>query len=573
MTTTKHECRHARGIPHDTLDAHLASHALTRRLIAMFLLGTIPAVCRAQELRVRVMDSIGVLPVARALVTARRDDGRSELHGLTNDAGRVTFRLSAAGNWSVAVRRIGLEPRTTAPRMVRDGAVVDIDVTTRSVRFTLPPSRVVASGGDCQRETESHDRTSRIWEQVTLALRASALAEQARSTTMRAVTYDRELDRSLKVVSESPVQVRRGLGRPFAAASPESLAVHGYVRADAEHTLQYFAPDEQALLSEAFERTHCFDTPAADASPALAELRFVPAPSQRAPDIAGTAFVDAASGALRRIEFRFVHADSLFPADTRHAGGDVQFDERPDGEWIVAAWSIRMPRMVRVSWARGPRLTGYHEVGVAVEARAAGVSSLPATPDSSRRSGAAESTSGTPVRRGAAPSAAPTGDQVIVGGKLLVATAASVRGGTDWRRAFATRCRSGPGVCLDSAALSSAPRQTALDVVTRMDAIRLFVVPDGVPAPPRDDDVDLAEGWSAGATLPLMTPAGAPPSAARCHVKLFLDGERVSAAVLGSVAGTAIDGMEFYPSPRDVPDGFRRSGNRCGTLLLWGRER
>jgi len=61
--------------------------------------------------------------------------------------------------------------------------------------------------------------------------------------------------------------------------------------------------------------------------------------------------------------------------------------------------------------------------------------------------------------------------------------------------------------------------------------------------------------------------------ATRCHVKIFLDGERVSAMTLGTVAGSVIGGSEFYPRPRKVPDGLRRAGNVCGTVLLWRRER
>jgi hypothetical protein len=109
-------------------------------------------------------------------------------------------------------------------------------------------------------------------------------------------------------------------------------------------------------------------------------------------------------------------------------------------------------------------------------------------------------------------------------------------------------------------------------VVQQLESIRLFVVPDGMPAPPRDADIDLAEGWTAGALLPVMIPVGAQSNKGQCTVKLYLDGERTTAAALRRVAGSTIAGLEFYAAPRDVPDGFRRSGNTCGTVLLWSRE-
>ncbi len=546
---------------------------MCRLLIALLLSLIIAKVGTGQEIRVHARDSLTGAAVARALVTARNDSGGQVAHALTNDAGQVTIRLPVAGRWVVSVRRIGLEPRVGAVRLVRNGEVVSVAIDMRSMSFSLPATRVVAASGSCSRADDRHDRTSMLWEQVTLALRSSTTAERNRTSdvSLRAATYDRDLDRALTVVNESPVQIRRGLGRPFAAAHPDSLAVHGYVRSDANRTLQYFAPDENALLSESFAATHCFDTPDVDENPALAELRFRPSPSQRQPDITGTAYVDAASGALQRIVFKFVNADSLFPAGTAHAGGDVRFDQLPDGNWIVTSWSIRMPRMVRVAWARGPRLTGYHEVGGAVEA-------LNATfvahtiGETAHPGGVSRQSSGPPPRATDRATSRASGDQVIVGGKLIVATSAAARTARDWRRTFGERRRFGIGVFLDSTQWESSAPATAVELLRRFEGVSLFVVPDGVPAPPRDDDVDLAEGWTTGAFLPVIASAGASGASATCLLKLFLDGERVGAAALRRTSGAEIGAMELYAKPRDVPDGFRRSGNQCGTVLLWSRN-
>ncbi|MDZ7632212.1 MAG: carboxypeptidase-like regulatory domain-containing protein [Gemmatimonadaceae bacterium] len=544
-------------------------------LLALLALLTFGAAdpCIAQELRVTVRDSLAGTPIVRALVTVRREEGGAQVFGLTNQAGQLSLQLPSPGRWAVSIRRIGLEPRRISARAVGFGDVVPIAVGMRQLRFSLPAVRVVAVSGSCPRADGSHDRTSALWEQVTLALQASVTAERnpARTTTLRAVGYDRELDRNLRVVSEAPVQVRRGVGRPFAALHPDSLAMRGYIRSDADLTLQYFAPDEIALLSPAFERTHCFETPSADASTDLAELRFRPAPSQDTPDIAGTAFVDARNGALRRITFRFVNADSLFPAGTLHAGGEVHFDQLPDGEWIVSSWVIRMPRMVRVRWARGPRLTGYHEVGAVVDTLAASAPVGAALPRTTAAPTLAPPISPT-ARRAAPERTLPTGDQFTVGGRLNFPTSGPPPRARDWRRGVADRRRFGVGVFLDSTALADATPRTAFELLQRLDAIRILVVPEGVPAPSRDEDADLAEGWVAGAALPVMTPIGSAPPAGQCHVKLFLDGERTSAVALGSIAGSSVGGIEFYARPRDVPEGFRRSGNRCGTVLLWSRD-
>ncbi len=67
----------------------------------------------------------------------------------------------------------------------------------------------------------------------------------------------------------------------------------------------------------------------------------------------------------------------------------------------------------------------------------------------------------------------------------------------------------------------------------------------------------------------MMSPVDESRSAGQCHVKLFLDADRTNAAVLHAMPRSQILAMEFYPRPRDVPDGFRRSGTICGTVLLW----
>jgi len=542
---------------------------VTRLAVVLFVcvLASFARPVTAQTLRVHVRDSVSGVPISQALVTIRSDADGTSLNGVTNASGALMIGLPAAGRWSLTVRRIGLRPRSIGAREVLSGAVVDVTVAMQSVQFVLPLTRVVASAGNCVRADASNDRTSALWEQVTLALQATVLFERRRdAASLRVVAFDHELDRSLQLVSETPVQIRRGLGRPFLALHPDSLARSGYVHADSELSLRYFAPDETSLLSESFANTHCFDTPAVDANPALAELRFQPAPSQRVPDIAGTAFVDTASGALRRITFRYVNAGPLFPDGTAHAGGDVWFDQLPNGAWIVTGWSIRMPRMVRVAWARGPRLSGYHEVGAVIDTTTGGASHTVALARDSMPQVMLSGTASAPRNE---PETLATGDQVIVNGKRIVGTSGPARRARDWRAEYAARRRASVGVFRDSNEVARSPGGTALTLLQQLGDIRLFVVPDGVPAPPSSDDPDLAEGWSRGAPLPMMSLVDGSRAAGQCHVKLFLDAERTSAAVLHAMPRSGILAMEFFPRPRDVPDGFRRSGNICGTVLLW----
>jgi len=52
-------------------------------------------------------------------------------------------------------------------------------------------------------------------------------------------------------------------------------------------------------------------------------------------------------------------------------------------------------------------------------------------------------------------------------------------------------------------------------------------------------------------------------------VTLYVDGRRAGLARLTALPAQDPAALEFYRSPREVPAGFRREGNRCGTALFW----
>ena len=208
-----------------------------------------------------------------------------------------------------------------------------------------------------------------LWEQITLALRASTLsrADTASTAKFRVRERVRELTTTLEELSVNVTRIGYGMGRAFAAAPPESLAATGYVKREPEGDLSFFAPDETVLLSPSFLATHCFETPRRDADPALAELRFKPVRGRTVADVEGTAFVDTLSGELRRIEFRFVASRALLPLNAKHAGGDVVLRRLPNGLWIVSDWAIRMPVFLAGGMPTRVYLNGYREVGGSVD--------------------------------------------------------------------------------------------------------------------------------------------------------------------------------------------------------------
>jgi hypothetical protein len=352
-------------------DAGMLTYVLQRTLYAMALstfASLWSAESHAQALRVTLRDSARAEPVIGALVSAADSTGSVRADGLSNTAGVVTLRVPFAGTWRVSVRRIGVEPRTVAPVRVALGATIAVDVTLQTLRFRLPTVRVRAVGV-CGRRPDGGDREAVLWEQITLALRASVLSREAASASpaMRVVEFTRELSPGLVEKKSTILSDGLGFGRPFAAIDADSLAQFGYVRDEPDSTRSYFAPDETVLLSESFVKTHCFSAPVAPGAD-LAELKFKPVRGHRVPDVEGTVFVDTVSGELRSIDFRYVASTTVLPREAKFAGGSVSLQRLRTGRWIVNHWVIRMPVFGRVPNSYRTVVVGYLERGGSVDA-------------------------------------------------------------------------------------------------------------------------------------------------------------------------------------------------------------
>lgn len=503
----------------------------------------------AQRLIVEVRDSASQAPIVAALVTATEQASGVQVFAMTNDVGRALLALGGDGVWTASARRIGIRPARAMPVPVAAGATVTVSISTTAAQFRLPAVRVVAAAPTCGIAPVGDGLPAVLWEQMTLALRASTLSrdDAERGSTLRVELFERTLDRAGRRVAERVLRSGQGTARPFFAADPDTLAARGFVQRDSVGALQYFAPDERVLLSDAFVRTHCFEAPAVAGDTSLAELRFRPIRGRTVPDVSGTAFIDVATGELRRIAFAFVNVQPFFDGQPPDAGGDVLLSQLMDKRWIVSGWTIRMPVFV-VGMRRWERvLSGYREVGGSITPlRVISASrELAAEP---RDSSAPESASGAPQRSAAYDVARRSG--------------------------FVMRRQTGFGIFLDSAALASSQARTAarnaLQLLQSIPDVTLVRVPDDAPGVPAEGDPDLAREWRAGADLPMMQMGGSNDERqVVCLAKLFADGKRASVAQLADVPARDVVALEFYRLPRQVPPDFRREGNRCGTALLW----
>ncbi len=523
------------------------------RALRLCVAAVIPTVSGlAQRLIVDVRDSARQSGVVGALVSAIEQTSGTKVYGVTNDDGRAALALRRGGTWVTSVRRIGIVPARAAGVAVEAGQTVYVTVNTTMAQFRLPAVNVTASAPACAREPEGDGRAAVLWEQITLALRASALSARAPrdDDALHVIMFERELARDLTRRAERATREGPGVGRPFFAAHPDTLTARGYVQRDPSGSLQYFAPDETVMLSDGFIRTHCFDAPASSADAALAELRFAPIRGRSLPDVAGTAFVDTTTGELRRIEFRFVNVDRFFEGRRPDAGGEVAMRRLDDGRWIVSGWTIRMPTYMRVPGRVERSLLGYREVGgtIRVLSRAAAVDSVMrdtvAVRNDSLRLG--QSSERKPQRR-----------------------RTSARD-VERRSGFAMRRTGGPGTFLDSTELARTPHQTALQLLQHVSGVTMFSVPYDVPAVPAEPDPDLAREWRAGAELPMMS-TGVRTDGGQdvCLIKVYLDGARAGLAQLAALAARNVVALEFYRLPTDVPSAYRREGNQCGTAMFW----
>ena len=532
---------------------HQCSFARTLLIAVATMTPTVSA--SAQRLIVDVRDSVLQSGIPGALVSAEERASKARVFGVTNDFGRVALQLTGGGDWVTSVRRIGISPARAPAVAVGAGQTVIVAVNTTRAQFRLPAVQVTAAAPACAAEPEGDGRAAILWEQMTLALRATSASSGDRHAgeTMHVTMFERDLARDRTPRAERSLRAGPGAGRPFHAAHPDSLAAHGYVQRDLTGGLQYFAPDETVLLSESFIRTHCFDAPASKADSTLAELRFEPVRGRSLPDVAGTAFIDVVTGELRRIEFRYVNVDHLFAGRRPDAGGDVALQQLNDGRWIVSGWTIRMPTYMRMSGRVERSLLGYREVGGLIRVlsditeRGAGRRDSASFPDDTLR--ARDSTERANGRR---------------------RTSAH---DVERRSGFTMRRRGGPGVFLDSIYLGRTSAQNALQLLQGVDGITLFSVPDDVMHVPAEADPDLSREWRAGAELPMM-PSGNRDSGTElvCLVKVYLDGRRAGLAQLAALSARDVAALEFYRLPREVPVGYRREGNRCGTAMFWSFE-
>ncbi|MDB4888742.1 MAG: hypothetical protein JWL61_597 [Gemmatimonadetes bacterium] len=314
---------------------------MLRALLIATILGaaTPPLVAQSVLGTVMLPDST---PVVGAIVLAKDNNGSTVGRALTGQRGDFALRMSTEGRVALTVLRIGYRPTVGPFVTVAAGATERVRIVFASGAVTL------AEVGVRERETcrvgaDSGMAVARVWEEARKAMLTTQLSVDGVPMFAEWIEYERTLDSTSRIVRQQKVRASRNpTTHAFRSVPAEVLRDQGFVVADTNGTV-YYAPDAEALLSDAFVSGHCFQLVKSRSSDAnLIGVGFVPTHERRdLREIEGTLWVDRATSELRTLEFRYLNLPDA--AEPAHPGGAVEFKRLSDGNWFVSKWSVRMP--------------------------------------------------------------------------------------------------------------------------------------------------------------------------------------------------------------------------------------
>ena len=280
--------------------------------------------------------------------------------------GSFVLRLTRGGRYELRIDRIGFASVRAGPYEVAEGAsrFVRIEVGVEPIRLV---GLDVTGAERCEPDPRG-GTTARVWEEARKALEAATWTRDRGMYRFAWIKYVRELGaKGEMVLTEERDRRAHFLAQPFRTIHPDTLHAEGFVLDRPGETV-YAAPDAAVLLSDRFLETHCFrvDERVTEGRRLLG-LRFEPISSRRLPDVEGVLWLEARTGLLETLEYRYVNLGRRAVVTGDEASGRIAFRALPNGTWVVDDWSIRMPRLVEmrdeVGTVRFYDVRGYVEEG------------------------------------------------------------------------------------------------------------------------------------------------------------------------------------------------------------------
>ena len=329
-------------------------------LAGLLIAGT---TANAQEVRVEVVELSNGKPIVGANVSILTDSMTSLGGGFSDPTGHTVLRAPVRGKFRVRADKVGYDTWTSV--------VLHLGAKPVIVRVGMSPTRapspVVGRSETACQQLNSGTPAANLWIEIRKALAASALTEAQGLVPLDVELYERVLDRNGSVVSEKTEQRTRLARRPITGISVEQLDTTR--RGESFGESVYRAPEVSSLVSDQFIKTHCFAAIRGyGAENGLTGLEFRPMRTGGAPDLAGVLWLDPARNSLKTLAFDWVNLP--IPLRVARTMGRLEFQQLPNGHWIVPRWYIRMPRVAQTTPSgltapAGVRdsLVGYQEAG------------------------------------------------------------------------------------------------------------------------------------------------------------------------------------------------------------------
>ncbi|HWP37873.1 MAG TPA: carboxypeptidase-like regulatory domain-containing protein, partial [Gemmatimonadales bacterium] len=325
------------------------------------------ATAHAQAVRGVLVERGNNRPIRGAFVVLLDEQDAEVARVLTDDAGRFLIRAPAPGRYRLQSKRIGFRLSVSPPLVLDADQTVIHRMEVEVVPAMLPPV-VVEGRPQCGSRGEAGSVTARLWEEAREALSAVSWTSDQRLHRYQLMHFVRDFgpggDRP---ISDSSWTTSGYAESPFSSLPARELADRGFVVKGRGDTVDYYAPDANVLLSDAFLSTHCFTARDGEAEhQGLVGLAFEPAPGRFLPDVRGVLWFDRRSAELRGLVFTYTNLPPDLPEGV--LGGSIDFMRLGTGAWIVQRWWIRMARMGRVVYRDTgrmpePRVLGFRQRG------------------------------------------------------------------------------------------------------------------------------------------------------------------------------------------------------------------
>jgi hypothetical protein len=310
-------------------------HISSPTLLALALAA---APASAQAVHGRIVETGTGQPVGGAVVMLMNENGARVAATLTDAEGAYALRASADGTYTVRAQRVSYADAASSALSLRADAEVEQSLAMEPRGLVLEPLLVNGLQRECTIRPEGGAEAAVVWEELRKALDAAAVAEERQRYAFRKRLYRRNRTLSRRYVTDAREWGTEYSTEPFHTAPVERLARYGYVEG-AGDSLVFHVPDAQTLLSDGFLDNHCFSLRERRGS---VGLDFAPTADRTLPDIRGTLWLDRRTASLRRLEYTYVNLPYENPENA--LGGEVVFEQLPDGAWIVRRWVVRMPR-------------------------------------------------------------------------------------------------------------------------------------------------------------------------------------------------------------------------------------